>query len=113
MGVRFRPAASLLGNENSLFRAQLFPAGFSFKDAVRIFVIGEGGAEPVRDLNPPVAAAFRRKCRSAVASRAGQGGGVERIAPTGRFPADAMGDAPGEAGGCDDRRHPRPRRGLA
>jgi len=37
--IRFRPAASLLQAQDSLFRAQLFPAGFLFKDPVTIDVM--------------------------------------------------------------------------
>jgi glucans biosynthesis protein len=47
MGIRFRSEAALFGGENSLFRAQLFPAGFNFKEPVRIFVIRDGKAEPL------------------------------------------------------------------
>lgn len=37
--IRFRPTASLLQGKDSLFRAQLFPAGFLFKEPVTIDVM--------------------------------------------------------------------------
>jgi periplasmic glucans biosynthesis protein len=48
MALRFAPEASLLADEKSLFRAELFPAGFVFKEPVRIFIVNEGRIDAVR-----------------------------------------------------------------
>jgi glucans biosynthesis protein len=45
--IRFRPTASLLQGQDSLFRAQLFPAGFLFRDPVTIDVMTPDRLGPV------------------------------------------------------------------
>jgi glucans biosynthesis protein len=45
--IRFRPERSLLQAEGGLFRAQLFAAGFLFREPVSIHLVGREAAQPI------------------------------------------------------------------
>jgi periplasmic glucans biosynthesis protein len=45
--IRFRPEAALWRGRPGLYQLQLFPAGFLFKEPVRLYVAGSGDAEPI------------------------------------------------------------------